>query len=215
MAKSLLPVLPLPYPVVLLPASKFTMPVSRETGDAILELMEQSDVLPVVAAIPVTNPDEKTPEYSGWATATRILRLVRPPTQNRKQPYLVSLHGLARVQLRKPFSGALLTLQDVKYSADSHPPSAEVVEKFKESALRLLDRLSVGSKGNAKRERYIKIAGLLDELTEARAPWMADVLVSSLTTEYSDKLGEYYFLRQLESGVSVGGVEPDIVLSLI
>jgi hypothetical protein len=62
MATSKLPILVLPYPLILLPASRFTMPVSKVIGDT-LSLIDESDALPIVAAIPTTsgllNTDEE------------------------------------------------------------------------------------------------------------------------------------------------------------
>jgi ATP-dependent Lon protease len=204
MTPSKLPVLPLPHPIVLLPASRFTLPLSREAGESILALIEQSDALPVVAAVPITNPPSPTPEdpvFSEWGTATRILRLVKPPARNPRQPYLVSLHGLTRIRLTSPITvtngkeqpnsalGPHLVIHDIEYPPTEKTPSREAVEKFRESALRLLDRLARESIQQSRKDGYYKIASMLDDITYARAPWMADVLVGSINVEYSDKLG--------------------------
>ena len=64
-----------------------------------------------------------------------------------------------------------------------------MVEKFKQSALRLLDRLAKDSAQQSRKDGYNKIAAMLEDITDARAPWMADVLVGSVSGEHSDKLG--------------------------
>ncbi len=37
----------------------------------------------------------------------------------------------------------------------------------------------------------MKIPAMLEDVTDARAPWMADVLVRTINGEYADKLGEW------------------------
>ncbi|KAF9006341.1 ATP-dependent protease La [Hymenopellis radicata] len=170
MATSKLPVLALPHPLILLPASRFTMALSKEQGEAVLALIEQSDALPVVAAVPITNSPSTTtpPTFAEWGTATRILRLVRPPARN-------------------PASH-ISSLYMIEYPPTERIPSRDVVEKFKHSALRLLDRLAKDAVQSSRKEGYQKIASMLDDITDARAPWMADVLIGSINGEYDDKL---------------------------
>lgn len=201
MASSKLPVLVLPHPLILLPASRFTMPVSKEIGEALLALIEESDTLPVVAAIPIVAPTTPTSDelvLADWGTAARVLRLVKPASRNPRQPYLVSLHGLTRVRLLDPkaedFGSALteLVAHDIEYPPTERVPPRDVVDNFKQSALRLLDRLAKDSVQQSRKEGYNKIAGMLEDITDARAPWMADVLVGSINGEHSDKVGESY-----------------------
>ncbi|GLB44216.1 putative peptidase S16 family protein [Lyophyllum shimeji] len=198
MASSKLPVLALPHPLILLPTSRFTMPVSQQIGEAILSLIDESDALPVLAAVPITNPpsDNTSPVLSEWGTAARVLRMVKPTARNPRQPYLISLHGLTRIRLIAtsdtnsfpPELAADLTLQDIEYPPTERTPSSETVEKFKHSALRLLDRLGRDSTQQVRKDSYRKIASMLEDITNSRAPWMADVLVGSINGEYSDKL---------------------------
>ncbi|KAJ3818726.1 ATP-dependent protease La [Lentinula raphanica] len=104
-----LAILPLPYPIILLPASRITVALSAEVGEALLALFEANDSsLPVVAAVPAA-VDCATSANPQFGTAARVLRLVRPPLRsslesadsNSKQSriYLASLHGLTRVRL--------------------------------------------------------------------------------------------------------------------
>ncbi|KAG6899475.1 hypothetical protein C0993_009949 [Termitomyces sp. T159_Od127] len=197
MASSKLPVFALPHPLILLPTSRFTVPVSQTIGEAILALIDESDALPVLAAVPLVNSpsDDKSSVLSEWGTAARVLRLVRPSLRNPRQPYLVSLHGLTRIRLVAASNNALppepaadLSLQEIEYPPTERVPSKETVDKFRHSALRLLDRLARDSTQHARKENYHKIASMLEDITSSRAPWMADVLVGSIDGEYADKL---------------------------
>ncbi|KAJ7583597.1 ATP-dependent protease La [Mycena floridula] len=201
MAISRLPILPLEHPVIVLPASRFTLHLSKELGEAVMALIEQSDALPIVAAVPIINPTSSTeaPVLADWGTATRILRLIKPPARNPRQPYMVSLSGLTRVRLPTPLKldhsdirdsvlGPTLLTHDIEYQPTEKVPSKEVAEKFKQSAVRLLDRLAREAVQMSRREGFQKIADMLDDIADARTPWMADVLIATIGTEYSDKL---------------------------
>ena len=203
MATSRLSVLALPHPIILLPASRSTLPVAKEIGESLLSIIEDSDTLPIVAAIPLTAPstlDVVEPPLSEWGTAARVLRLIKPPARNPRQPYIVMLHGLTRVRLIHT-SKKKLTLDDllhmpaldVEYPPPEKLPSREGVEKFKQSALRLLDRLAKDSLQQSKREGFHKITSMLDDIADARTPWMADFLIGTASGEYNDKLGEFTF----------------------
>src|SRR5688572_17697371 len=135
MTSSTLPVLVLPHPIVLLPASRFTVPVSKDIGEAILSLIEDSDTLPVIAAIPVVAPTTESSNevvLSDWGTAARVLRLVKPASRSPRQPYLLSLQGLTRVRLIAPkaeaFASALseLVTHDIEYPPTESVPSREI-----------------------------------------------------------------------------------------
>lgn len=215
MATSTLPLLALPHPLILLPTSRFTVPVTKDIGDAILDLIDHSDALPVVAAVPLTQPpnnnqlqDTDSPQYppqqslAEWGTAARVLRLVKPPARNPRQPYLVSLHGLTRVRLihihenKDKLQHLVDSLPsfDVEYPPTEKVPNKETIDRFKQAALRLLDRLARDAVQPARKEGYNKIANMLDDIADARTPWMADVLVGSINTDYADKLGQSYAL---------------------
>lgn len=202
MAKSKLPVLALPHPLLLLPASRITLPVSQFIGEAIHTLIEDSDALPVIAAVPIINKNP-TDVLSEWGTAARVLRLVKPTPRNPRQPYLLSLHGLTRVHIISNASASDLpvptsvympptkddlALHEVEYPPTELKPSEEAVSKFKLAGIRLLDRLARDSPQQMRKESYLKIAGMLDDISDSRAPWMADVLVSAINGEYNDKL---------------------------
>jgi ATP-dependent Lon protease len=196
MANSALPVLGLQHPLVLLPTSRVTVPVSQPIGDALLQLIDRSDALPVLAAVPVTapDPDQAAPPLADWGVAARVLRLVNPPARNPRQPYLVSLHGLSRLRLvhahdKLSLLADSLPTFDVEHPPTENVPSRESIDRFKQAALRLLDRLARDATQPARKEGYSKIANMLDDIADDRTPWMADVLVGSINTDYADKLG--------------------------
>ncbi|KAL0578057.1 hypothetical protein V5O48_003919 [Marasmius crinis-equi] len=187
-----IPVLPLPYPLVLLPGARLTIPISQDVGEALLNLLEKTQNLPVVAAVPAVSPNEKEkdrilPEY---ATATRILRLVRPARQmdgEKAAMYLASVHGLTRVKLEEPYdpnralsSPNTYTKGQLEMRIVSYPPPhsfdqeqdvitlRDAIVKFKTSALKVLGHLIQNSQHQqAKKDAYAKVAAMLEEL---RAP---------------------------------------------
>ncbi|KAL0952321.1 hypothetical protein HGRIS_006603 [Hohenbuehelia grisea] len=200
---SRLPILPLVHPLILLPASRISLPIPTHIGEALLALIDNSDSLPLVAAVPTSGT---APRLAEWGTAARVLRLVKPPARNPRQPYLVSLHGLSRVQLSSPIPSlsashtnitnpddvisepARLIVHDVIHPPQEASPPHPEVEKFKAASLRLLDRLSRDSVQQSRKDGYAKIAGMLEDVSDARAPWMADVLVGSVGGEFEDRL---------------------------
>jgi ATP-dependent Lon protease len=200
MAKSTLPVLVLPLPLILIPASRITIQVTPSIGVAIHALIDESDALPVIAVVPLANDATSPPLLSEWATTARVVRLVRPTPRNPRQPYLLFLHGLNRVHLGRTntdlsFPQEDLLFYDVEYPPTELVPSNEVVEKFKYAGMNLLDRLARDSTQLAKKESYSKIAGMLQDITSVRAAWMADVLIGAINGEYSDKLGSLLLLK--------------------
>ena len=201
MPPSKLFVLPLPHPLILLPAARITIPLSRTIGEHILFLAGEldNDSQLVLAAVPITTPtDSQTksngPVFSEWATAARLVRLLRPPPRNPKQPYLLSLQGITRLRLKAPLKLSIttdsLTEHPVEYPSTDTVPSRESVEVFKSAALRLLDRLMKNATVQSSRtDAWLKLSGMVEEISEARAAWMADVLVMAINGEYADKLG--------------------------
>jgi len=199
MATSSLPVLALPHPIIFFPSARVTLTVSKPIGEALLALLDTSDSLPIVAAVPVTSPPHApTPNLAEWGTASRVLRLTKPPSGNTREPYVVFLQGLTRVHLLSPLP-PLASLQnelfdhEVEYaSTPEKSPDPDVVVKFKEAALLLLDRLARDSTTTVKRERYVEAANVVEDVSDQRAPLLADILVGSLPGEYSDKLGMHH-----------------------
>ncbi|KAF8548420.1 ATP-dependent protease La [Imleria badia] len=67
-------------------------------------------------------------------------------------------------------------------------PSHEIVEAFKDAALRLLDRLAKDSVQAHRKDEWLKVASMVEEISDHRAAWMADVLVAAISGQYADKL---------------------------
>ncbi|TRM56274.1 Lon protease C-terminal proteolytic domain-containing protein [Schizophyllum amplum] len=190
MTAAKLPILPLPHPLVILPAARLSLPISLELGEALLALISESDSLPIVAAVPVT--DNESQSLSEYGTCARVLRLMKPTSaRNQGEPYLVTLHGLSRVHLPHGprTSPADLAPHAVDYETGANKvPRSSVVDRFRASALRLLDGLARDAKLHAKKETYAKMASVLDAAPDNKTPWMADLLMGSVNTEYDDRL---------------------------
>ncbi|KAI0944473.1 hypothetical protein AcW1_002170 [Taiwanofungus camphoratus] len=193
MSSSTLPVLPLSFPLVLLPTARISIPVHRVVGEALLQYIEESETQSVIAAVPRPSPD--SPSLHEWGATARIIRLVRPPKslgRSEKQPYLLSLVGLSRVHLLDTKQSTRTTdspiVQRVEYPPAEGMPSSESVATFKTAAFKLLDRLANDTANQSKRDTYGKISSMVDEVSDQRAPWMADVLVAGLNAEHADKL---------------------------
>ncbi|OAX40690.1 ATP-dependent protease La [Rhizopogon vinicolor AM-OR11-026] len=205
-----LPVLPLPHPLILLPTARLTFPISRSLAEAILTLLDDADATqPLLAAIPVPGPSEGDGHDSQfdvssainslptYGTAARVVRLVRPRSSSSpgapRQPYLLSLHGLTRIRLASPLqidttSLDTLPIHKVLYPSAEGTPSRETVEAFKDAALSLLDRLAKDSVQPQRKDDWLRVAALVEDISEQRAAWMADVLVAAISGQYGDKL---------------------------
>jgi ATP-dependent Lon protease len=241
MASTRLPVLPLPHPLILLPTARLTIPISRTLADSLLAILDDSEAgQPVLAAIPVPVPTEpntndvaninvlleapttaNTPPTHG--VAARVVRLVRPRTLaspgSPRQPYLLSLHGLTRIRLVQaldldPATFDSLPQHAVTYPATDTTPSRETIDAFKDAALRLLDRLAKDSVQTQRKDDWLKVASMVEDLSDQRAAWMSDVLVAAVTGQYADKLGEYIvFLfseREGENAVTTSANAPPL-----
>ncbi|PCH43054.1 ATP-dependent protease La [Wolfiporia cocos MD-104 SS10] len=195
MSSATLPVIPLPYPLILLPTARATIPIPGDAGETLLHLVQESDAQPVVAAVPI--PSAESDVLHDWGSSARIVRLVRPPrtgtpSRDRSRPYLLTLHGLSRVYLpnAKDSQGKIGDLLEhkVELHTNNALPTAEAASTFKAAALKLLDRLVKDAASDTKRDFYMKLATMTDEVSIQRTPWMADMLVANLNAEYADKL---------------------------
>ena len=98
----------------------------------------------------------------------------------------------------------------VAYPPADTIPSHETVEAFKDAALRLLDRLAKDSVHAQRKDEWLKVASMVDEISDQRAAWMADVLVAAISGQYADKLGEFGSLSCSFSR-AVMSTDPDAV----
>lgn len=206
-----LPVLPLPHPILLLPTARLTIPISRALADNLLAILNDSDAgQPILAAIPVPVPFEPSngdvaevppltanaPPPTHGVTA-RVVRLIRARTVASpapRHPYLLYLHGLTRIRLLQPLDLDPSALDSLPQHAVAYPPadttpSHETVEAFKDAALRLVDRLAKDSVHAQRKDDWLKVASMVEEISDQRAAWMADVLVAAISGQYADKLG--------------------------
>jgi ATP-dependent Lon protease len=145
----------LPHSFILLPASRLTIPISKPIRETLLSLIDESDALPIVAAIPTIsrslNSGEE-PSLSGHsgscAQAGQTTCSESPAT------LLVFLRGLTQVKLIH-FKASMDYLLCMPIPPSEQIPSPEAVEKFEQSALRLLDRLANDSVWNSREEKDI------------------------------------------------------------
>ncbi|TFY75287.1 hypothetical protein EWM64_g8725, partial [Hericium alpestre] len=182
--------LPLPHPLLLLPSSRLTFPISAAAADVLLDLIDTVDPA-TIAVIPLLRPNART--LNEWGVSAQIVRLVRP-TRPSSQPYLLSVQGTSRVRLVFPpvsFNNRdpLPKLPFTEPSPDVQgPPSREAIASFRAAALRLLDRLAQDTVQSRRREGWLKIATLVEETSDERMGWLADTLVGAVNTDYSDKI---------------------------
>ncbi|KAH8112093.1 ATP-dependent protease La [Phellopilus nigrolimitatus] len=191
-----LPVLALQYPTVILPGARIALPVDPELGQQLVALMHESDTHPVLAAVPIVNAKSahgEAPVLGEWGCASRIMRLVRPSALNQSDKYVVSLQGLTRVRLARPIEvtedtiGSLFQ-HPVVYPAIETTPGREAVSAFKTAALKMLDQLIEDTGKSSRKEVFTRFATMVEDMSDARVPWLADVMVWSIITDHSDRL---------------------------
>jgi ATP-dependent Lon protease len=203
MAATKLPLLPLPYPIILLPSCTSTLFVDYVTSQKILELRRRrgniEDALTVAAVPAAVEPplgQKVPPALSQWATAARVVRMMRGTAeQGTAQAYVLVLHGVARIRL----SGAKLviseteSIQDVEvtYPAFSKQPPVEAVEQFRSAALKLLEKLANQASHSAKRSQWLKLSNMTEEMLAEGDISVVDRLVAALKCEFMENLGAF------------------------
>ena len=211
--QSRLPLIPLPYPLILLPSARLTFPISNNQADALIRLFNSSITNPLFAAVPFVQHDGTTSLHE-WGVTARIARFVRPRAQS-DEPYLLTLAGITRIHLTNtstdtsPSANNTITGTSGASSAssDAHPlprvtvihsppdaqspPASDVVQDFKAGAIRLLERFAQDTSQSArKRESWARIALVVDETEPDKVAALADAIVSAVGAEHVDKLGE-------------------------
>ena len=204
-SQSRLPLIPLPYPLILLPSARITFPIPNNQADALIRLFDSSIANPVLAAVPFVQ-HEGTTSLNEWGVTARITRFVRPRAHS-DEPYLLTLNGITRIRLTStsPSTAAgastsdatvpLLSVTVVYPPPDAHsPPAPDIVQDFKAAANRLLERYARDASQSArKRESWANIAHVVDETEPDKAAALADGIVSMVGAEHPDKLGEWCF----------------------
>ena len=202
MEQPTLPLILLPFPLVLLPGARATFPLPANIADALLRLIESSPSNPLLAAVPLIQ-NEGSPSVNRWGVTARITRFVRPRIHS-DEPHLLTLTGIARVRLVDPppqvINGPLpLPHVDVSHpppDSDSPPSAADIVQDFKAAAIRLLERFAQDvSQAARKRESWARIAQLVQESEPHKAATLADAIISAVGAEHADKLGACFTAR--------------------
>ncbi|TFK82017.1 ATP-dependent protease La [Polyporus arcularius HHB13444] len=186
---TLLPVLTLPNPTVLLPTARIQLSLDEDVGTRLIELVQRSEVQLVIGTVPCTSPTTIHP----WGTAARVVRVVRPISRASQRVYHVTLHGLSRIHFPDttpgPFAPNELIELRAEYPPADGPPSPESIAPFRAAASKLLDSLAQDATQQSRRDVYVKISHMIEEVSDDRAPWMADVIVAGINkVEYADKL---------------------------
>lgn len=191
-------VIPLSYPTIILPGASLSVSLNAEIGQQLVTFMQDLSGPAVLAAVPFTNPksnEGETPVLSEWGCAVRITRLVRPSALNRTDSYVVSLHGITRLRLAEPLTLKAdelesLPLHPFEYPPKETTPNRESVRTFKSAAFKLLDHLVQDAGKSSRREAWTRLANMVEDISDSRATWMADVMVWSIVTDYEDRLGK-------------------------
>lgn len=216
LSHSRLHLIPLPYPLILLPSARLTFPIPNNQADALIRLFNSSIANPVFAAVPFVQHDGKTSLHE-WGVTARIARFVRPRAQS-DEPYLLTLAGITRIRLTNTStdtspstnnnnntvtvtgtsdtSSHPLPRVTVIHSQpdDQSPPAPDVVQDFKVAAIRLLERLAQDATQSVrKRESWVRIAHAVDETELVKVAALADAIISAVGAEHVDKLGEPFF----------------------
>lgn len=189
---SSIPVLTLPQPLVLLPTARLQLFLEEHVGLKLVDLVQHSGAHLVIG----TAPCASSYEVHSWGTGARVVRVVRTVSRSPDKAYQVTLHGLSRLHYPDPQSGGpfrpndLVELNVERPEADV-PPSQEAVAAFRTAATKLLEHLARDANHQSRRDVYVKISHMLEEVSDDRTPWMADVIVAGINKlDYNDKLSE-------------------------
>jgi ATP-dependent Lon protease len=213
----MLPILPLPSPVVLLPTSKITIPITTSQADSLIALQQSNHSNVILAVVPLVIKESNERSLNEWGVTARILRLFnasfRPGLAGNldsapRYQFLLSLHALDRIRLSKPLPApaALVLQHPIHLPASGPSPDPGTVDTFRGAARRIID-LRLRSEDGARREAWSQIADMLDGDSDAndrddeQSAWIADVLVAGLKLDHADKLGQSPFLALLIYGI--------------
>ena len=167
-----------------------TLPIPKEVAATIQDFIDQSeDSTVLLAAVPTLQPPPNS-VYSRWASVSRVVRLVKP--RNGSQTYGVALHALRRAYLPTAFSDEPLSFHPMYYSEeDDQLLDLEAVEKFRQRAGQLLDRLARDATQQLQKANFRRTAAILQDSNDSQLPLMADLIVAKINAEFEDKLGAF------------------------
>lgn len=189
-----LPAIPLPHPQVLLPNGRLSLLVSRNIGDHLLSLVEESSEPTIVAAIPIVTPSTgaSDPVLSDYAVAAKVIRLGRSSNNHNEHAYHLTIFGLARIHLPHGFhlpgdQLSTLTYCSIEYPPSDTRPTLTTLEATKAAAINLLDKLT---KSGPRKDYWTRMMHFVGGIDNSKIVWLADALVSAIDAEFNDKLGE-------------------------
>jgi ATP-dependent Lon protease len=192
-SNTLLPAIPLPHPQVLLPNGRISLLVSRNVGDHLLSLVEESSEPVIVAAIPIVTPPTgaSDPVLSECGAAARVVRLGPSQNDHSEHPYHLTIVGLTRIHLPHGLRLTAAQLDVLTHCAVEYPPSGAIpsrttLENTKAAAVNLLDKLS---KSGPRKEYWVRMMHFVEGIDNSRIVWLADVMASAVDAEFNDRLG--------------------------
>ncbi|EJU00206.1 hypothetical protein DACRYDRAFT_117270 [Dacryopinax primogenitus] len=204
-------VLPLPYPPLLLPHARLTLPIPHVVAQALVELLRdsQSAGLPsslVIAAVPVPPPAGTAGEGDdlglGWGVedgrrlhTTGVSASLVRLSLGSGQVDVLTLQGISRLHLPDPPQTPLdpLPVHRVKFprvSGESVDPAK--FEEWREKALRVVSgrerdaERREGKEGSAR--AWARLGEIVAGVGVERAGWAVDVLMGAVGMSYEDSL---------------------------
>ena len=188
-----LPVVPLPHPQVLLPNGRISLLVSRNIGDHLLSLVEESSEPTIVAAVPIVTPPTgaSDPVFSEYGAAARVVRLGRSSNNHDEHAYHLTIAGLARLHLQRGLHLTTVQLSTLTYCPIEYPPSGDkptraTLEATKAATVNMLDKLA---KSGSRRDYWSRMMHFVEGVDNSRVVWLADAMASAVEAEFNDKLG--------------------------
>ena len=189
---ALLPVLTLPHPLILLPTARTQLSLEEDVGSKLIDLVQSSESQLVIGTVPCS----PSSNLHSWGTLARIVRIVRPVARASQRLYHVTLHGLSRVHYPDIDHSESVSPNELVELHAEHPksdgaPESTWVTPFRAAAAKLLENLAQDATQQSRRDVYVKISHMIEEVSDDRTPWMADVIVAGINKlDYNDKLGE-------------------------
>jgi len=190
-----LPAIPLPHPQVLLPVGSLSILVSRNIGDHLLSLVEESSDPTIVAAIPIVTPPTgaSDPVLSEYGVAAKVVRLGPSSNKQNEHAYHLTITGLTRIRLPHGLhlptdQLSTLTYCTVQYPLSGTNPARPIFEATKVATLNLLDKLA---RSGHRKDYWSRMLHFVEGIDDSRIVWLADAMASVVDAEFNDKLGEH------------------------
>ena len=189
-----LPVIPLPHPQVLLPNGRISLLVSRNIGDHLLSLVEESSDPTIVAAVPIVTPPTgaSDPVLSDFGVVAKVIHLGPSSTDRSEHAYHLTIAGLLRIHLPHGLRLTADQLGTLNYCAVEYPssgtkPACTTLEATKAAAVNLLDKLA---RSGPRKDYWSRMMHFVQGIDNSRIVWLADAMSSAIDAEFNDKLGK-------------------------